>query len=115
MEIGFLFKQLPLLLTQDGLRFLLTNPRVKTILLMIIYTLSPFDLLPEAILGPIGLLDDSAVVLNIMRQFGGLVVDFIRQEAPRDRERQRMYDNHQRQPQHHQPRRNYQANPYPEL
>ena len=42
--------------------------------MMIVYTLSPFDLLPEAILGPIGLIDDSAVLMNIVRQFGGLIV-----------------------------------------
>ena len=54
---------------------------------MIVYTLSPFDLLPEALLGPIGLIDDSAVALNLVRQFGGLVVDFFREEPLRDRER----------------------------
>ena len=35
-----------MLLTQDGIRYLLSNPRVKFIIMMIVYTLSPFDILP---------------------------------------------------------------------
>lgn len=60
---------------------MLTNPRVKFIIMMILYTLSPIDILPEAILGPIGLIDDSFVLMNIARQFGGLLVNFVSQEA----------------------------------
>ena len=87
-EIFFLVKQLPIMLSQDGIRYLLTNPRVKIILMMIVYTLSPIDLLPEAVLGPIGLLDDSAVVLNIVRQFSGMLVNFVSEESLRDQQRQ---------------------------
>ncbi len=47
---------------------------------MIIYTLSPIDLLPEAFLGPVGLIDDSIVTLNILRQVSSLLIDFVRQE-----------------------------------
>lgn len=47
------------------------------ILVMVIYTLSPIDILPEAILGPIGLIDDSAVMMGIIRQFSGLLINFI--------------------------------------
>ena len=61
--------------------------------MMIVYTLSPFDLLPEALLGPIGLVDDSAVLMNIVRQFGGLMVEFFRDESVRDRERMNMNRN----------------------
>lgn len=43
---------------------------------MLIYALSPFDILPEAFLGPIGLLDDSFVVLNIFREVSGLMIAF---------------------------------------
>ena len=111
-EIGFLFKQIPILLTQDGLRFLLTNPRVKFILMMVVYTLSPFDLLPEAILGPIGLIDDSAVAMNIVRQFSGLFVDFLRQEPERDRERQNNNSNSNRSSEQNNAGR---RNPYPSI
>ena len=76
-----------MLLTQDGIRYLMTNPRVKFVLMMIIYTLSPFDLLPEAVLGPIGLLDDSVVFANIIRQFSGMVVNFAAEEFQRNQDR----------------------------
>lgn len=51
--------------------------------MMVIYTLSPVDILPEAILGPIGLVDDSLVMMNIVRQFSGLLVNFVGQEGQR--------------------------------
>jgi uncharacterized membrane protein YkvA (DUF1232 family) len=55
----------------------MSNPRVKVILIMLIYTFSPIDILPEAFLGPIGLLDDSFVILNIFREVSGLMIDFM--------------------------------------
>jgi uncharacterized membrane protein YkvA (DUF1232 family) len=64
---------------------MLTNPRIKFILMMLIYTLSPVDLLPEALLGPIGLIDDSVVMMNIVRQFSGLLINFVGEEGVRDR------------------------------
>lgn len=60
---------------------MLTNPRIKFILMMLIYTISPIDILPEAILGPIGLLDDSVVMMNIVRQFSGLLINFVGEEG----------------------------------
>ena len=48
---------------------------------MLIYTISPIDILPEAILGPIGLLDDSVVMMNIVRQFSGLLINFVGEEG----------------------------------
>ena len=66
-----------MLLSQDGIRYLLTNSRVKIILLMVIYTLSPFDILPEMILGPLGLADDSLVLMGMLRQVSGLLVNFV--------------------------------------
>lgn len=83
MEISSFIRQAPRLLTPEGIRFLLTNPRIKFILMMVIYTLSPVDILPEAILGPIGLVDDSLVMMNIVRQFSGLLVNFVGQEGQR--------------------------------
>lgn len=53
---------------------------------MIIYTLSPFDLLPEVLLGPLGLADDSLVLMNILRQVSGLMINYAGEEANRDRE-----------------------------
>ena len=64
---------------------MLTNPRIKFILMMLIYTLSPIDLLPEALLGPIGLIDDSVVMMNIVRQFSGLLINFVGEEGVRER------------------------------
>lgn len=52
---------------------------------MIIYTLSPIDLLPEALFGPLGLLDDSVVAVGLLNQVSGLLVNFVRQEAARER------------------------------
>ena len=73
-----------MLLSQDGIRYLLTDPRIKFLLMMIVYTLSPFDLIPEALLGPIGLLDDSLVFANIIRQVSGIIINFVGQEAGRN-------------------------------
>ena len=64
---------------------MLTNIRMKFILMMLIYKLSPVDLLPEALLGPIGLIDDSVVMMNIVRQFSGLLINFVGEEGVRDR------------------------------
>lgn len=68
------------MLSLEGLRYLMTNTRVRSILLMAVYTLSPIDLLPEIVLGPLGLIDDFAVALNIVRQASGLIQDFMREE-----------------------------------
>lgn len=42
--------------------------RLAIIVLTLIYVLSPLDLLPEALLGPIGLLDDLGVLAWAARQ-----------------------------------------------
>ena len=76
-----------MLLSQDGIRYLLTNSRVKIILLMVIYTLSPFDVLPEVILGPLGLADDSLVLMGMLRQVSGLLINFVGEERVRENER----------------------------
>lgn len=42
------------------------------LIIVIIYVLSPFDFAPEAILGPIGLLDDSALLIfEVARRIKG--------------------------------------------
>ena len=40
---------------------------------VLLYIVSPIDILPEALLGPIGLIDDFAVVLLL----GGIVKDIV--------------------------------------
>jgi uncharacterized membrane protein YkvA (DUF1232 family) len=40
--------------------------------------MSPFDILPEAILGPFGLLDDSLVGINIFRTLVNHFMDYVR-------------------------------------
>jgi uncharacterized membrane protein YkvA (DUF1232 family) len=47
---------------------------------MFVYIVSPLDILPEALLGPIGLLDDSLVMVNLVQQFSGLLVNFVGEE-----------------------------------
>jgi uncharacterized membrane protein YkvA (DUF1232 family) len=48
------------------------------------YIASPLDILPEALLGPIGLLDDTLVMANLAQQFSGLLVNFVGQEGNRE-------------------------------
>ena len=86
-------KHAPMLLSQDGIRYLLTNSRVKIILLMVIYTLSPFDVLPEVILGPLGLADDSLVLMGMLRQVSGLLINFVGEERVRENERRNNWYN----------------------
>ncbi len=64
---------------------MLENPRIKNILMLTIYTLSPIDLMPEMILGPLGLADDTFVSMEILRQLSNLWIEFVRDEARRDR------------------------------
>lgn len=52
-------KHVGILFSGEGLKFMLDSPRIKNILLLLIYTLSPIDLMPEMILGPLGLVDDT--------------------------------------------------------
>jgi uncharacterized membrane protein YkvA (DUF1232 family) len=48
-------------------------------LLLAIYVLSPFDILPEGILGPIGLFDDGIVMAGLLRQVSAVLYGFVRQ------------------------------------
>ena len=40
-----------------------TTMKLFVLLFMILYALSPIDILPEALLGPIGLIDDLVVII----------------------------------------------------
>ncbi len=42
----------------------------KGIILGLLYLVSPFDVLPEAFLGPVGLVDDAFVVFILIAVFG---------------------------------------------
>lgn len=72
-----------MLMTESGIRFILTDPRFKYIILLAIYALSPFDALPESILGPFGLLDDGIAVAGLLRQVSVLLYSYIREESNR--------------------------------
>ena len=78
MEFGNTLKNLPVLFTSSGLQYLLGDSRLKYVILYAIYTFSPIDILPEAILGPIGLLDDGMVVAGMLRQISSILYGFVR-------------------------------------
>lgn len=63
---------------------MLSDPRFKYVILLAIYTLSPFDVLPEAVLGPLGLLDDGIAVAALLRQISTLLYGYMRAEAGRN-------------------------------
>ena len=67
--------------TENGIRYILNDARFKYVILLAIYALSPFDILPEAVLGPFGLLDDGVAVAGLLRQVSVLLYGFIREEA----------------------------------
>lgn len=54
---------------------------------MLVYILSPFDLLPESLLGPFGLFDDGFMMLNLFKEVSGLIMEFNREESMRARNR----------------------------
>lgn len=54
---------------------------------MLIYTLSPIDILPEGLLGPFGLFDDAFVTMNIVREIAGLMISFNQEQSARNRAR----------------------------
>lgn len=53
--------------------------------MLLIYTLSPVDLMPEMLLGPLGLADDTFASLELLRQFSNLWIEFVRDESQRER------------------------------
>ena len=80
-----MIRHLPILLSSEGLQYIVDSQRVKAILLMAIYMLSPVDILPEALLGPIGLVDDGAVLMTFLRELTMLLIGFVRDEGHRAR------------------------------
>ena len=83
LEFGNTLRHIPLLFSENGIRFILTDARFKYVILLIIYALSPFDLLPEAVLGPFGLIDDGVAIAGLLRQVSVLLYSFIREESRR--------------------------------
>lgn len=73
-------RNVPILFSSSGLNYILRDSRLKYLILFAIYTFSPFDLIPEAILGPLGLLDDGIAVAGIIRQVSSILYGFVRQE-----------------------------------
>jgi uncharacterized membrane protein YkvA (DUF1232 family) len=83
LEFGNTLKNIPLLFSQNGLNYLLGDAHLKYLIMLAIYTFSPFDLLPEAILGPIGLIDDGVAVASMIRQVSSILYGFVRSEGRR--------------------------------
>ena len=83
MEFSNLARHFPMLLSQEGIMYLLDSPRTKYIVMMLIYVISPVDFLPEAILGPIGAIDDAAVLVTFFRGISGMMINFVREEGQR--------------------------------
>lgn len=75
---------LPILFSARGISYVLSDSRLKTLILMVIYALSPVDFLPELALGPLGLLDDSLVMAGMVRQVSSILYGFVREEARRE-------------------------------
>ncbi len=42
---------------------------VKLALLVLLYLISPIDILPEAMLGPLGFVDDAALLAYLIKRF----------------------------------------------
>ena len=74
-----------MLFTINGLNYVLGDNRLKYLVLLAIYTVCPFDLMPEAILGPLGLIDDGVVVAGMIRQMSSILYGFVRDEDRRER------------------------------
>ena len=64
--------------SREGIATLYQNGRLKTIIFSLLYMMSPFDLLPEAILGPFGLIDDSLVGMNMVRTLTNYFIEYVR-------------------------------------
>ncbi len=79
LEFTNIARHIPLLFSASGIRFLLTDPRVKYVILLALYALSPFDLVPEAFFGPLGLIDDGMAFAGILTQLTALLYSFMRE------------------------------------
>lgn len=49
--------------------------------LLVLYILSPFDILPESLLGIVGLLDDIFICLIVLAILSQAVMAFVRSQA----------------------------------
>jgi RING finger protein 170 len=60
--------------------YLLRNVgRYRIMFLLIVYILSPFDILPESLLGILGLVDDIIICVIVMAMISQATMSFIRQ------------------------------------
>ena len=82
--------ELPVLWTH--IKNALTNPRFfqyllrnfgryRVMFLLVLYILSPFDILPESLLGIVGLLDDIFICLIVLAILSQAVMAFVRSQA----------------------------------
>lgn len=67
MDFPFLIKRtLAFLMSREGIEFLLKTVESNFyLLILILYVLSPFDIIPECIFGFIGLIDDLVILILI--------------------------------------------------
>ena len=84
MEFSNVARHLPTLISSEGLQYIINSPRTKILVIMAIYMVSPLDILPEAVLGPLGLADDGLVMINMVRMLGGYLINFVREESRRN-------------------------------
>ena len=74
IDTPFIIKRFALfLLTREGIQFVVTKLLTSVrVLLLIVYIISPFDLLPECIFGFVGLLDDFIIAVILLVIIGNL-------------------------------------------
>jgi RING finger protein 170 len=75
--------------TPEGMNFFFISiMRSKWILFMMLYIISPFDLIPEAIFGIIGFIDDLFMVVVVIFVISNIFYNFLRlRDANRNRQR----------------------------
>ena len=65
-------------------RDLVRNPKYRwwVIGASLVYLLSPIDLLPEALLGPLGLVDDMVIITVLATELAGVLRDRVSAKKP---------------------------------
>jgi uncharacterized membrane protein YkvA (DUF1232 family) len=66
-------------------RDLVRNPKYRwwVVGASLVYLLSPIDLLPEALLGPLGLVDDMVIVTVLATELAGVLRDRVSAKKPK--------------------------------
>jgi uncharacterized membrane protein YkvA (DUF1232 family) len=66
-------------------RDLVRNPKYRWWIVgaSLVYLLSPIDLLPEALLGPLGLVDDMVIITVLATELAGVLRDRVSAKKPK--------------------------------